>query len=70
MQEIDSLVKMANQIAKNFAFHSDAVERTADHMQRFWAPSMRATLKAHVEAGGAGVSAEVVKALGQVELPE
>ena len=70
MQEIDSLVKMANQIAKNFAFHSDSVERTADHIQRFWAPSMRATLKAHIDGGGTGVSAEVTQALQQVEIPE
>ncbi len=30
MQEIDQLVKMANQIADNFSFHEDAVDRLAD----------------------------------------
>ena len=41
MQEIEHLVKMANQIADNFSFHGDAEKRTADHLRRFWAPSMR-----------------------------
>ena len=40
MQEIEHLVKMANQIAENFSFHDDAVERITDHLQKFWAPSM------------------------------
>ena len=31
MQEIDNLIKMANQIADNLVFQDDAVERTADH---------------------------------------
>jgi formate dehydrogenase subunit delta len=44
MQEIERLVKMANQIAENFSFHEDAVARIADHLQRFWAPSMREKL--------------------------
>ena len=55
MSELDQLVKMANQIAANFRFHDDAVERTVDHLQRFWAPSMRQQLSAHVAAGGAGL---------------
>ena len=38
MQEIEHLVKMANQIADNFSFHGDAEERTANHLRRFWAP--------------------------------
>lgn len=40
MYEVEHLVKMANQIAENFSFHDDAVTRTADHLKRFWAPSM------------------------------
>jgi len=40
MQEVEHLVKMANQIAENFSFHDDAVERIMDHLQKFWAPSM------------------------------
>lgn len=48
MQEVEQLVKMANQIAENFSFHDDAVERITDHLQRFWAPSMQKKL---IESG-------------------
>jgi formate dehydrogenase subunit delta len=44
MQEVEQLVKMINQIAENFSFHDDAVDRIADHLQRFWAPSMQKKL--------------------------
>ena len=56
MKEVDSLVKMANQIAQNFSFHEDAAERTADHMSRFWAPSMQNSLREFIEAGGEGLN--------------
>ena len=46
MDKVDQLVKMANQIADNFGFHEDAVDRIADHLQRFWAPAMRRDLAA------------------------
>ena len=55
MQEIENLVKMANQIADNLGFHDDAVERTADHLRRFWAPSMRQQLLDYSAAGGDGL---------------
>jgi len=48
MQEVEQLVKMANQIAENFSFHDEAVERITDHLQRFWAPSMQKKL---IESG-------------------
>ena len=41
MQEVDQLAKMANQIADNFSFHDDTVDRITDHLKRFWAPSMQ-----------------------------
>jgi formate dehydrogenase subunit delta len=56
MQEIDSLVKMVNQIADNLDFHDDAVERVADHLQRFWAPSMREKITEHEANGGSGLN--------------
>lgn len=56
MQEVERLVKMANQIADNFSFHDDAVERTADHLRRFWAPSMRDKLVDFEAAGGNGLN--------------
>jgi formate dehydrogenase subunit delta len=63
MQEIEHLVKMANQIADNFSFHDDAIERTADHLQRFWAPSMRRKLLDHQAGGGDGLQWPVQEAL-------
>ena len=44
MHDVEQLVKMANQIADNLDFHEDAVERIADHLARFWAPSMQRNL--------------------------
>ncbi len=67
MTDIDQMVKMANQIAENFSFHDDQVARTADHIQRFWAPQMRRKLAAHAEAGGEGISEPVAEALKQLE---
>ena len=66
MHEVENLVKMANQIADNFSFHEDAAERTADHLKRFWAPSMRQALSAYSEAGGAGLKPGVREALDQL----
>lgn len=56
MQDVERLVKMANQIADNFSFHDDAVERTADHLQRFWAPSLRDRIVDYQAAGGDGLN--------------
>lgn len=47
---------MANQIADNFSFHDDAVERTCDHLRRFWAPSMHGKIVAYEAAGGDGLN--------------
>jgi len=67
MSDIDSLIKMANQIAENFSFHDDQVDRTVDHIKRFWAPPMRKKLSAYAAGGGAGLSEPVVAALGKLE---
>ncbi|MDX1460734.1 MAG: formate dehydrogenase subunit delta [Xanthomonadales bacterium] len=65
--ELQHLCEMANQIAANFSFHDDQVERIADHIQRFWAPSMRRKLAAHIDQDGAeGLEAAVVAAMGHV----
>jgi formate dehydrogenase subunit delta len=66
MSELQQLIKMANQIADNFAYHEDREARVADHLQRFWAPRMRAALRGHVEAGGDGVADVVVAALERI----
>ncbi len=68
MQEIDQLIKMANQIADNFSFHEDAVDRLADHLQRFWAPSMRKKLIEFLEAGGDGLKPDVIAAVKRLQV--
>ena len=53
----ESLIKMANQIARHFANEPDqqqAVLSVRNHLQMFWAPSMRKELLAwHTEHQGA-----------------
>ena len=66
MHELDRLVKMANQIADNFEVHDDVIERTADHLRRFWAPSMRQSLLDYVREGGAELDAVVVAAASRL----
>jgi formate dehydrogenase subunit delta len=67
MQEIDQLVKMANQIADNFSFHEDAVDRLTDHLRRFWAPSMREKLIGFMESGGDGLKPDVIAAVKRLQ---
>lgn len=55
-KELDHLVAMANDIARNLALNADAEARVADHLQRFWAPAMRERLLKHAAGGGAGLS--------------
>lgn len=67
-KELEHLVDMANDIAMNFAFHDNGAERIADHLNRFWAPSMKRRLAEHVAAGGQGLAdaaIEAVKRLSQ-----
>lgn len=53
----DRLVTMANQIGRFFAHRGE--ERgsadIADHIVKFWDPRMRAAMRAHLDAGGAGL---------------
>ena len=67
--ELEHLRKMANQIAANFSFHEDQVARIADHITRFWAPSMKRSFNDYIEQGGQGVEAPVREAMKQVKLP-
>ena len=63
MSDVDQMIKMANQIAENFSYYDDQVDRTADHIQRFWASKMRNKLAAYIEEGGEGVSEPAAQAL-------
>lgn len=65
------LVRMANQIARNFEIHgeTEAVGETAEHIRKFWDPRMRDQIQAHVEAGGEGltdIALDAVKMLGPI----
>jgi len=55
----DKLVRMANQIAANFAYLPDqqqAVARVTDHLTRFWDPLMRAEIREHLHSGDGDLS--------------
>lgn len=67
MQEVEQLAKMANQIAENFSFHDDAVDRITDHLQRFWAPSMQKKLIEFGRAEGADLKPAVREAIERLE---
>lgn len=51
----EKLVRMANQIAGFFSHEGPerGAASTADHLQKFWDPRMRAEITAAVAAGGA-----------------
>jgi formate dehydrogenase subunit delta len=61
----DRLIYMANQIGKFFhgQGHGKAVPGIAEHIRKFWDPRMRAAILSHLDAGGAGLEAEVRDAL-------
>jgi len=63
--EAERLVSMANQIAVFFEHEepAKAVERTADHLRKYWDPRMRTAIVAHLKSGGAGLDAVVSKAV-------
>lgn len=54
----ESVVRMANQIARNFAVHGDerAVAETANHIAMFWDPRMRAKALALLQEPDSGFS--------------
>ena len=64
--ETNHLVSMANDIAANLSFQSNADERIADHINRFWAPRMRRLLLEYAADGGQGLSDALLPALKKV----
>jgi formate dehydrogenase subunit delta len=58
--ELQHLIKMINQIADNVAMGESveqAAAKVADHLRRFWAPSMRQQIFDYVDTGGAKLKA-------------
>lgn len=64
--EIIHLVSMANDIAANLSFESNADERIADHINRFWAPRMRKLLLEYAASGSEGLSDALLPALEKI----
>ena len=62
-RELQHLVDMANDIARNFSFHPDSVERIQDLLARFWAPPLKRQIIAHVAAGGEGLADNAIEAV-------
>jgi formate dehydrogenase subunit delta len=70
----EKLAAMANQIALYFQSYPDdrAIEGVAKHIQKFWTPRMRDTLRAAATATPAALDALVVAAMtgaGRVRAP-
>jgi formate dehydrogenase subunit delta len=63
-----SLIYMANQIGKFFApqEHETAVAGIANHLTKFWDPSMRKKIVRHLSEGGEGLDPRVREAVQQV----
>ena len=71
MQQQDML-RMANQIASFFngSGPEQAVKDAAEHINKFWDPRMRAVLVAHLDKGGEGLDATIVKAGSLIKRPK
>jgi len=67
MSELDSLIRMANQIAANFQFQEDGMKRTAAHLKRFWAPALRKQLTDYAATDGKGIDEAVFGAIRLLE---
>lgn len=68
---LPNLIYMANQIGKFFVSEDKptAVAGIADHLQKFWAPQMRAEIIAHLAAGGEGLDLPVREAVALLRRP-
>ncbi len=64
----DRLIHMANQIGTFFRSqgHDKAVAGVADHIKKFWDPRMKRAIFAHLDAGGAGLDANVRDAIASL----
>jgi formate dehydrogenase subunit delta len=63
--DVARLIYMANQIARNFAVQGEdeAIAATADHIDKFWDPRMKAQLFDHGGEGLSAIAARAVSAL-------
>jgi formate dehydrogenase subunit delta len=65
---VDTLVKMANQIGQFFSMqkNSDRVAAAADHLKRFWAARMRASIVDYVAMGGKDLNPTALGAVKRI----
>ncbi len=65
----DRLIYMANQIGTFFRSqgHDKAVPGIAEHIRKFWDPRMKRAILAHLDAGGAGLEANVREAIAALK---
>ena len=66
---VERLSQMVNDIAHYFAAepeHAVGVNGIADHLIRFWDPSMRRRIIDHLDAGGAGLEPLAREAVQQL----
>jgi formate dehydrogenase subunit delta len=71
--QLHHLIKMANQIAANFAYEQDperAARAVAEHMLRFWSPTMRKDLHAYAASDGAALQPVARTAAAALQAPE
>ena len=71
--EVEKLARMANQIAINFDYGPDkdkVVAGIADHLSRFWSPSMRAELIEAHRKGGVELSELAARAVAKLPQPK
>ena len=68
--QIDSLIRMANQIALNMAAWGDeeaVVAKVREHMEKFWTRAMREQLLEFWRAGGEGLSPVTCRLLASMD---
>lgn len=68
---IETLRRMANQIARNFEImgHVDAVEATADHINMFWDPRMKKQVFADGGQDLSPIAKAAIEELAQGDIP-
>lgn len=54
--ELAHLVQMLGDIERNLSFNTDAEDRIAEHLQKYWAPSMRQRILDFAAGGGEGLT--------------
>jgi formate dehydrogenase subunit delta len=69
--QVEKLVMMANQIARNMAVRGEAaaVAGVADHISRYWDPRMREAIIAYAAEGGEALSATARAAVRSLKSP-